>query len=84
MLQNIFLLIGIVVLCVFLTAFILKIKHPFISAILNMVCGILTLLAMHTMEALTQIQMPVSILSTGISAVLGIPGVALIAVSSLW
>lgn len=84
MLHNIFFLTGISALCIFLTTIILKIKHPIISSILNMSSGIIMLLSMHAIESITQIQMPVSILSTGISATLGIPGVALIAISSLW
>lgn len=52
-----------------------KVKKPIRKALLSMIVGILSLLAVNLFSSFTGVSLPVSMLSLGISAVGGIPGV---------
>ncbi len=50
-------------------------KRPFISSILSLLPGIITLILINLTSAYTGVYIPVSPLTTGISALFGIPGI---------
>lgn len=53
-------------------------KHPFKRALLSMIAGALTLLAVNLCSGFTGVNIPVSLLSILVSVIGGVPGVTLI------
>lgn len=54
------------------------VKHPFRKAILNMMLGVGALAAVNLASTFTGVSIPVSLLSLGVSASGGIPGVTML------
>lgn len=80
--------ICIILFCVFIIFAIIhykgKNKRPFKRALISMICGIVTLLAVNLTGSFTGVVMPVSLLSLMISVIGGIPGVTLMLALSLF
>ena len=68
-------IVFIVFLLLFSIQLIVKEKHPLKKMITSMIKGIGTLVAVNIAGIFTGVTLPVSLLSLGIAAVVGIPGV---------
>ena len=55
-------------------------KHPFKRALLSMITGALTLIAVNLSSGFTNVYIPVSLLSVLVSVIGGVPGVTLMLV----
>ncbi|MBQ9674154.1 MAG: pro-sigmaK processing inhibitor BofA family protein [Ruminococcus sp.] len=76
-----FILFGVLLLILILLALLHKIgknKRPFLRAFFSMCCGIVAMLAVNLTSSFTGVVLPVSLLSVGVSAGLGVPGVTLL------
>ena len=74
---NIIVIIGIVISLV-LVQILLRSKHPVWATFKNILAGIITLFAVNLTSSVTAVTVPISLLSLGVSAVAGIPGVTLL------
>ncbi len=61
-----------------------KNKRPFKRALLSMLCGLVTLLAVNLTSGFTNVYIPISLLSLLVSVIGGVPGVALLLVLNLF
>lgn len=61
-----------------------KNKRPFKRAVISLVCGALTLLAVNLSSAFTGVYLPVSLLSIFTALVGGVPGVTLMLALNLF
>lgn len=59
------------------------VKKPIRKGLLSMIIGILSLLAVNLCSGFTGVSLPVSVMSLGISAVGGIPGVTLMLILNM-
>lgn len=81
--ENILGMFGLAFSFLLLAKIFLKTKHPILSTILHMGFGVLALFCLHVVDFAIPVKFPISLLSVGISGVLGIPGVAFLAIASI-
>lgn len=69
-------------LCIFIIIFIIRIllkcKKPFSKTLYGILFGIITLISVHIIGRFIGVEVPISVVSIGVSSVAGVPGVILI------
>lgn len=74
--------LGIFICLVFIQVLI-RSKHPIKKTILNILIGIFSLIAVNISSTFTGVFIPVSLLSIGVAAILGLPGVTTILILNM-
>ncbi len=64
--------------CLVCIQVLIRSKHPVKKTIFNILIGIFSLIAVNISSTFTGVFIPVSLLSLGVAAVLGLPGVTMI------